>query len=51
MRKCIDRQTGESFAVKIIDKFTEQGGVDVDGATRDEIEILLLLQGHRNISK
>ena len=51
MRRCIDRTTGESYAVKIIDKFTEQGGVDIDGATRDEIEILTMLQGHRNISK
>ena len=51
VRRCVDRSTGKSYAVKIIDKLTEQAGVDIEGTTRDEIEILTTLQGHRNISK
>lgn len=51
VRRCVDRTTGKSYAVKIIDKLTEQAGIDIEDATKVEIEILTVLQGHRNISK
>ena len=50
VRRCILRNTGEEFAVKIIDKLLDQGGVDIEETTRDEIDVLLQLQGHQNIS-
>lgn len=51
VRRCFHKATGEPYAVKIIDKLSDAGGVDIEGTTRDEVTILLALQGHRNISK
>ncbi|XP_048582772.1 phosphorylase b kinase gamma catalytic chain, skeletal muscle/heart isoform isoform X2 [Nematostella vectensis] len=49
VRKCYDKLTGKAFAVKIIDKLSDQGGSDIIATTRDEVNILLSLQGHKNI--
>lgn len=51
VRRCIDKVTGNEYAVKIIDKLIDQGGIDIIETTRDEIDILLSLHGHQNISK
>ena len=50
VRKCIHKITGKPYAVKIIDKLSD-AGVDIEATTRDEVSILLALQGHENISK
>ena len=51
VRRCFNKATGKPYAVKIIDKLSDAGGVDIETTTRDEVNILLALQGHRNISK
>ena len=51
VRRCFLKTTGKPYAVKIIDKLSDAGGVDIEGTTRDEVTILLSLQGHDNISK
>lgn len=51
VRRCFHKATGKPYAVKIIDKLSDAGGVDIEATTRDEVNILLALQGHRNISK
>lgn len=51
VRRCFHKATGKPYAVKIIDKLSDAGGVDIETTTRDEVNILLALQGHRNISK
>ena len=51
VRRCFHKATGTPYAVKIIDKLSDAGGVDIEATTRDEVNILLALQGHRNISK
>lgn len=48
VRKCIHKITGKPYAVKIIDKLSD-AGVDIEATTRDEVSILLALQGHENI--
>ncbi|KAK3730841.1 hypothetical protein QZH41_009954, partial [Actinostola sp. cb2023] len=49
VRKCIHRVTSCEYAVKIIDKLSDQGGVDIIGTTRDEVHILLSMLGHQSI--
>lgn len=49
VRRCFHKATGKPYAVKIIDKLSDAGGVDIETTTRDEVNILLALQGHRNI--
>ena len=51
VRLCVNKITGKPFAVKIIDKLSDAGGLDIEGTTRDEITILCCLQGHHGISK
>ena len=51
MRRCYHKATGKPFAVKIIDKLSDAGGTDIEATTREEVLILLALQGHENISK
>ena len=51
VRRCYHKITGKPFAVKIIDKLSDAGGVDIEATTREEVLILLALQGHENISK
>ena len=51
VRRCFHKATGKPYAVKIIDKLIDAGGVDIEGTTRDEVTILLALQGHDNISE
>ncbi|XP_068749876.1 phosphorylase b kinase gamma catalytic chain, skeletal muscle/heart isoform-like isoform X1 [Montipora capricornis] len=49
VRRCYHKVTGKPFAVKIIDKLSDAGGVDIEATTREEVLILLALQGHENI--
>ena len=51
VRRCYHKATGKPFAVKIIDKLSDAGGTDIEATTREEVLILLALQGHENISK
>ena len=51
VRRCFHKDTGKPYAVKIIDKLSDTGGVDIEATTREEVLILLSLQGHENISK
>lgn len=51
VRRCFHKETGKPYAVKIIDKLSDTGGVDIEATTREEVLILLSLQGHENISK
>lgn len=51
VRRCYHKVTGKPYAVKIIDKLSDAGGVDIEATTREEILVLLALQGHENISK
>ena len=51
VRKCLHRVSGGEFAVKIIDKLSDQGGVDIIDTTKDEVDILLTVHGHQSISK
>ena len=55
VRRCTDKSTGQSFAVKIVDITTEhQSESDAKrlmAETKDEIAILQLLQGHPSISE
>lgn len=54
VRRCIQKETGEQFAVKIID-VSQQGqhidadGLDVREQTFREVQILRMVQGHENI--
>lgn len=54
VRKCIEKNTGHMYAVKIVDITTEhQSARDAERLrqeTRDEIDILRELQGHPSIS-
>ncbi|KXJ05646.1 phosphorylase b kinase gamma catalytic chain, skeletal muscle/heart isoform [Exaiptasia diaphana] len=49
VRRCLHRLSGGEFAVKIIDKLSDQGGVDIVDTTKDEVDILLTIHGHRSI--
>lgn len=49
VRRCFHKDTGKPYAVKIIDKLSDTGGVDIEATTREEVLILLSLQGHENI--
>ncbi|PFX32889.1 phosphorylase b kinase gamma catalytic chain, skeletal muscle/heart isoform-like isoform X2 [Stylophora pistillata] len=49
VRRCIHKITGKPYAVKIIDKLSDAGGVDIEATTWDEVSVLLALQGHENI--
>lgn len=49
VRRCYHKVTGKPYAVKIIDKLSDAGGVDIEATTREEILVLLALQGHENI--
>ena len=51
VRRCYHKVTGKPYAVKIIDKLSDAGGVDIEATTREEVLVLLALQGHENISK
>ena len=51
VRRCFHKATGKAYAVKIIDKLSDAGGTDIEATTREEVLILLSLQGHENISK
>ncbi|XP_015766253.1 PREDICTED: phosphorylase b kinase gamma catalytic chain, skeletal muscle/heart isoform-like [Acropora digitifera] len=49
VRRCYHKVTGKPYAVKIIDKLSDAGGVDIEATTREEVLVLLALQGHENI--
>lgn len=49
VRRCFHKATGKAYAVKIIDKLSDAGGTDIEATTREEVLILLSLQGHENI--
>ena len=55
MRRCIHKATGDEYAVKIVDKYSEKGesmkGIDVVSQIRAEIAALSRVAGHPNISK
>jgi hypothetical protein len=55
VRKCLEKSTGAAFAVKIVDITTEHQSEEdaqrLKTETKDEVEILRLLQGHPNISR
>lgn len=55
MRRCIEKETGQEFAVKIIDISGEKSDIyEADLTKRDtvrEINILKMCKGHDNISK
>lgn len=55
MRRCIEKDTGQEFAVKIIDISGEKSDIyEADLTKRDtvrEINILKMCNGHDNISK
>ncbi|XP_014248098.1 phosphorylase b kinase gamma catalytic chain, skeletal muscle/heart isoform [Cimex lectularius] len=48
VRRCVDKETGLEYAVKIIDISTEPGAL---ACTREEIRILRMVAGHRYIIK
>ena len=54
VRRCINKDTGKEFAVKIIDRYSEKGkvmkGRDEEQQVRTEIETLGKVAGHPNIS-
>ena len=54
VRRCINKETGKEFAVKIIDRYSEKGkvmkGRDEEQQVRTEIETLSKVAGHPNIS-
>jgi len=53
VRRCILKETGEQFAVKIIDvsqqKLIDADGLDIREQTFREVAILRMVQGHENI--
>lgn len=55
VRRCIEKETGEEFAVKIIDISGEKSDIyEADLTKKDtirEINILRMCKGHDNISK
>lgn len=55
MRRCIEKETGQEYAVKIIDISGEKSDIyEADLTKRDtvrEINILKMCKGHDNISK
>ena len=55
VRRCIHKESGKDFAVKIIDKFSKRGedvkGVDIITQVRTEVNALSKLREHPNISK
>ena len=54
VRRCVNKETGKEFAVKIIDRYSEKGkamkGRDEEQQVRTEIETLSRVAGHHNIS-
>ena len=55
MRRCVEKETGRSYAVKIID-VTSEGALDYQAeelriATKKEMNILKLCAGHPHISE
>ncbi|XP_066917326.1 phosphorylase b kinase gamma catalytic chain, skeletal muscle/heart isoform-like [Clytia hemisphaerica] len=55
VRKCRNKENGEEFAVKIIDKFSKKGqvvkGIDIVTQIHNEVEVLSKLQGYPGIIK
>ncbi len=54
VRRCVERSTGQEFAVKILDvtteKMTDDQAAELRESTMSEIRILRLLTGHEHIS-
>ena len=48
VHKCIDRFTGESYAVKILD-LNQSSDMDILDAIKNEVKILSCLEHHPNI--
>lgn len=51
VRKCVDKASGQEYAVKIVDKLGDHGDADIGKFTKNEADILAALSGHKNISK
>ncbi|XP_028400653.1 phosphorylase b kinase gamma catalytic chain, liver/testis isoform-like [Dendronephthya gigantea] len=49
VRKCVDKATGQEYAVKIVDKLGDHGDADIGKVTKNEADILAALSGHKNI--
>ena len=51
VRKCVHKASGQEYAVKIVDKLGDHGACDIGEVTKNEVDILKMLSGHKNISK
>ncbi|XP_043216018.1 phosphorylase b kinase gamma catalytic chain, skeletal muscle/heart isoform-like isoform X2 [Amphibalanus amphitrite] len=46
VRRCVDKETGTEYAVKIIDISEADHGSDIKESTHREVEVLRMVQGH-----
>ena len=51
MRRCVDKETGTEYAVKIIDISEADHGSDIKESTHREVEVLRMVQGHPYVSE
>jgi len=46
VRRCVEKETGDEYAVKIIDISEAEHGSDIMESTHSEIQVLRMVQGH-----